>query len=85
MTRWFEEAFGTALADARRALVEEAWFGRMERPFARSPDGPGDAQSLGHGSEGQRGIHGWSGREDQQGYGWERFLPDPGNEHGIDR
>lgn len=43
MTRdWFTEAFGTAVADVRRELVEKAWFGAAERA---APAAPGDWRS----------------------------------------
>ncbi len=31
MSDWFADAFGAAVADVRRELVERAWFGRPER------------------------------------------------------
>jgi hypothetical protein len=33
---WFAEAFGAAVADIRREIVEVGWFGRAERPHSPS-------------------------------------------------
>lgn len=33
---WFVEAFGAAVADIRREIVEVGWFGRAERPQSPS-------------------------------------------------
>lgn len=41
MSDWFSRAFGSAVADVRQKLVEEAWFGKTvtPRPFAgHTPD-----------------------------------------------
>jgi hypothetical protein len=33
---WFTEAFGAAVADIRREIVEIGWFGRAEKPQSPS-------------------------------------------------
>lgn len=39
---WFTEAFGAAVADIRRELVEVGWFGRAERTHSTPPAQPED-------------------------------------------
>lgn len=43
---WFAKAFGELIADIRRKVVEEPWFGRTVTP-AHQPPAPSLAEGLG--------------------------------------
>lgn len=87
---WFAEAFGAAVADIRREIVEVGWFGRAEKPH--SPDPASDRDRLidfGHFGSGEVSPIGRN--PDAENYRWidppkpKEAPSPPEQEHGIDR
>jgi hypothetical protein len=87
---WFAEAFGAAVADIRRELVEVGWFGRAETPNRSDPAADRDRLiDFGHFGSGEVSPIGRN--PDAENYRWidpptiKEAPSPPEQEHGIER
>lgn len=87
---WFAEAFGAAVADIRREVIEIGWFGRAERPHSPDPANDRD-RMIDFGHFGSGDVSPIGRNPDAENYRWidppkQKDAPPPTEQgHGIDR